>query len=187
MEVLVNALQVPVSSTLWNLLAGFLANFGVFRAGLYNTTSASTTLQVLVGSVSENPSVAIEYLSAVFLPQILFTRVACAWLRWIFPLIYGVRIVLVNELGNGRCDKSYGLLRSSIGKKWRKRMVILLGAKLPVCCIPLGRLVCFQRPIRLAMILVTGIDTMRNRSLYQYSRETDNFEMTDYALAFQLI
>lgn len=111
-ELAVSGVQVCVSSMLTYLLVGFTANFGIFWAGLYLMACASTALGVLVGSLVENPAMAIEFLPAVFMPQILFAGffvppelipVWLSWIRYICPLTYGVRIVLAAEF-DGRCD-----------------------------------------------------------------------------------
>jgi ABC-type multidrug transport system ATPase subunit/ABC-type multidrug transport system permease subunit len=113
MELFVTAVQVTVSSMITYLLVGFSANYGIFWGGLYLMACSSTAIGVLVGSSVENPSVAVEFLPAVFMPQILFSGffvppelipVWLRWLRWVFPLTYGVRIVMGAEF-DGRCDQ----------------------------------------------------------------------------------
>jgi ABC-type multidrug transport system permease subunit len=73
---------------------------------------ASTALGVLVGCAVENPNVAVEFLPAIFMPQILFAGFFVppelipdwlSWIRYICPLTYGVSIVLAAEF-DGRCD-----------------------------------------------------------------------------------
>ena len=112
MELGVSAVQVTVSGILTYFLVGFSGNFGVFWAGIYLMACSSTALGVLVGSSVENATVAIEFLPAVFMPQILFSGFFVppeyipdwlAWIRWICPLTYGTRIVVANEF-DGRCD-----------------------------------------------------------------------------------
>lgn len=112
MELAVTGLQVSVSSMLTYLLVGFTAQFSIFWSGLYLMACSSTALGVLVGSSVENPSVAIEFLPAVFMPQILFAGFFVppelipdwlSWIRYICPLTYGVRILLGAEF-DGRCD-----------------------------------------------------------------------------------
>mmetsp|Transcript_22964 Transcript_22964/g.64515 ORF Transcript_22964/g.64515 Transcript_22964/m.64515 type:complete len:247 (+) Transcript_22964:488-1228(+) len=112
MELLISGVQVSVSAVLTYFMVGFNGDFGVFWAGLYLMACSSTALGVLVGSSVANPSVAIEFLPAVFLPQILFSGFFIppdlmpewlAWIRWICPLTYGVKIVVANEF-TGRCD-----------------------------------------------------------------------------------
>lgn len=112
MELFVSGLQVSLSAIITYFLVGFTANFGIFWAGLYLMACASTALGVLVGSSVGNPSTAIEFLPAVFMPQILFSGFFVppelmpdwlAWVRWICPLTYGVKIVVAAEF-DGRCD-----------------------------------------------------------------------------------
>lgn len=91
---------------------GFHGNYGILYADLYLLAMTSTALGVLVGSAVDNPQVAIEFLPAVFMPQILFAGFFVpphlipdwmAWIRYICPLTYAVRIALINEF-DGRCD-----------------------------------------------------------------------------------
>ncbi len=112
MELFVSGLQVSLSAVITYSLVGFTANFGIFWAGLYLMACASTALGVLVGSAVGNPSTAIEFLPAVFMPQILFSGFFVppelmpdwlSWIRWICPLTYGVKIVVAAEF-EGRCD-----------------------------------------------------------------------------------
>jgi ABC-type multidrug transport system permease subunit len=67
----------------------------------------------MVGSATESPSTAIELLPAVFMPQILFSGFFVppelipnwlAWLVYVMPLTYGVRILLAGEFGGDRCE-----------------------------------------------------------------------------------
>jgi hypothetical protein len=66
----------------------------------------------MVGSATESASTAVELLPAVFMPQILFSGFLIpkdlipnwlAWITWICPLTYGVRIVLAGEFGGDAC------------------------------------------------------------------------------------
>eukprot|EP00980_Cylindrotheca_fusiformis_P027199 scaffold19324_cov152-Cylindrotheca_fusiformis.AAC.14 len=106
MELLITACQVTVSTIITYFMVGFSANYGIFWSGIYLMACASTALGVLIGSSVKNPSVAIEYLPAIFLPQILFSGFFVpaelmpdwlAWIRFIFPLTYGVRIVVAAQ------------------------------------------------------------------------------------------
>ena len=72
-----------------------------------------TALGVLVGCSVTNPNTAIEFLPAIFMPQILFSGflvppglipIWLSWIRYLSPLTYGVKIVVAAEFGNGRCD-----------------------------------------------------------------------------------
>jgi len=111
MELVVNGIQVTVSSLVTYHLIGFNSEYGVFWSAIYLMANASNALGVLVGSAVENPSTAIEFLPAMFMPQILFSGffippdlmpVWLAWIPYICPLTYGVRIVVVSEF-DGRC------------------------------------------------------------------------------------
>jgi len=114
MELFISGLQVSASATITYFLVGFTANFGVFWSGLYLMACASTALGVLVGSAVGNASTALEFLPAVFMPQILFSGFFVppelmpdwlSWIRWICPLTYGVKIVVAAEF-DGRCDST---------------------------------------------------------------------------------
>lgn len=78
---------------------------------------SATAMGVMVGSAVENPAVAMEFLPALFLPQILLSGFAVpaylmpawlSWLRWIYPLTYGVKITLAIEF-DGKCDGLGGI------------------------------------------------------------------------------
>ena len=70
-------------------------------------------LGVLVGCSVTNPHTAIEFLPVIFMPQMLFAGFlvpvdqipdVLAWIRYICPLTYGVKIVVAAEFAYGRCD-----------------------------------------------------------------------------------
>jgi ABC-type multidrug transport system permease subunit len=113
MELIITSVQVTLSSVITYFMVGFSQPYGSFWSGLYLMACASTALGVLAGSAVQNPSVAIEMLPAIFMPQILFSGFFVppelipnwlAWIRYICPLTYGVGIVLAAEFGHGRCD-----------------------------------------------------------------------------------
>eukprot|EP00934_Nitzschia_sp_Nitz4_P007740 Nitzschia sp. Nitz4//scaffold217_size45653//33438//35463//NITZ4_007227-RA/size45653-processed-gene-0.21-mRNA-1//1//CDS//3329542246//7730//frame0 len=112
MELFVNGVQVTVSATFTYFMVGFQSNFGMYWAALYLMACAATAMGVMIGSSVENPSVAMEFLPALFMPQILLSGFAIppglmpdwlAWLRWIYPLTYGVKIVMAVEF-DGQCE-----------------------------------------------------------------------------------
>ncbi|CAJ1939321.1 unnamed protein product [Cylindrotheca closterium] len=112
MELLVTALQVTVSTMITYFMVGFNADYVIFWTGIYLMACASTALGVLIGSSVKNASVAIEYLPAVFMPQILFSGFFIppelmpdwlSWLTYIMPLSYGVRLVAGSEF-DGSCQ-----------------------------------------------------------------------------------
>lgn len=115
MEVMITAAQVTVSSTITYLLCGFTIAYARFWAALYIMALASTALGVFVGSSVKDPSASIEFLPAVFMPQILFSGFFVpptlmpdwlAWIQYICPLTYGVWIVVAGEFGGNRCPDS---------------------------------------------------------------------------------
>ena len=113
MEMIISGVQVTVSSLITYFLCGFTLRYGQFWAALYIMALASTALGVFVGSSVANPATSIEFLPAVFMPQILFSGFFVpphlmpdwlAWIQYICPLTYGVWIVVAGEFGDGRCD-----------------------------------------------------------------------------------
>jgi ABC-type multidrug transport system ATPase subunit/ABC-type multidrug transport system permease subunit len=114
MELFVTGVQVTVSSLITYFLIGFGGAYGYFWSGLYLMACASTALGVFVGCSVENPSVAVEFLPAIFMPQIIFSGFFIppglmpkwlAWIRHICPLTYGIKIVVAAEFGFGRCNE----------------------------------------------------------------------------------
>lgn len=112
MEFIVTAFQVLISSLITYFCVGFHGSYAIMYADLYLLAMTSTALGVLVGSAVDNAQVAIEFLPAVFMPQILFSGFFVppnlippwmAWIRYICPLTYAVRLALINEF-DGRCD-----------------------------------------------------------------------------------
>lgn len=117
MEMLITGLQVTVSSLITYFMCGFTLRYGLFWSALYIMALASTALGVFVGCSVEDPSTAIEFLPAVFMPQILFSGFFVpphlmpdwlAWIQYICPLTYGVWIVVAGEFSHGRCDNGGG-------------------------------------------------------------------------------
>lgn len=142
-ELLITAAQVTVSSVITYFLVGFNAHYGIFWAGIYLMACASTALGVLIGSSVKNPSVAVEFLPLVFMPQILFSGFFVpanlmpdwlAWIRFICPLTYGVRIVVAAEfddscevpLGNvtNFCDKFLENVGADVDDYWWNFLVL---------------------------------------------------------------
>jgi hypothetical protein len=69
MEFFVTAVQVSVSSVITYFMIGFSSNYGYFWACLYSLAMTSTALGALLGSAVEDPSMAIEFLPMIFMPQ----------------------------------------------------------------------------------------------------------------------
>lgn len=117
MEFIVTGVQVTVSGIITYFCVGFEGSFGVYYAVLYAIAMASTALGVLLGSSAEDPHSAMEMLPGIIMPQILFSGFFVppelmpdwlAWVRYVCPLTYAVRIILDNEFGDGRCDGDSG-------------------------------------------------------------------------------
>jgi energy-coupling factor transporter ATP-binding protein EcfA2/ABC-type multidrug transport system permease subunit len=112
MEFAITAIQVTVSTVITFFLVGFSLPYWQLWTAVYLMALTSSALGVMVGSAAETATTAIELLPAVFMPQILFSGFFVppeimpdwlAWITWIMPLTYGVKIIMAGELGNGRC------------------------------------------------------------------------------------
>lgn len=71
-EVGVAAVQVTISTLITYFMVGFNQRYGELWVATYALALTSTALGVMVGSSASDASVAIEFLPAVFMPQILF-------------------------------------------------------------------------------------------------------------------
>jgi len=105
-EAFITALQVLVMIVITYYLIAFEGSFGIFYATAYTLAMGSTALGVTVGCAVENPHIATEFLPVLFVPQMLLAGffvtpdLIPVWLRWaryIYPLAYAVRILLVGE------------------------------------------------------------------------------------------
>ena len=115
MEVAISAVQVTISTIITYFMVGFSLPYWQLWTAVYLMALTSNGLGVMVGSIAETASTAMELLPAVFMPQILFSGFFVppeimpdwlAWLTWIMPLTYGVKIIMAGEFGNGRCGDS---------------------------------------------------------------------------------
>lgn len=105
-EILVTALQVFVLVLIGFLTIGFQSNFLMFYINVFALAMVSTALTVMLGCTVEDPKLAQQMLSIVFVPQLLFAgfyvspSLIPAWLRWlryIFGLAYAMRIGVLEE------------------------------------------------------------------------------------------
>jgi ABC-type multidrug transport system permease subunit len=112
MEAVVTAVQVTVSLTITYYFMDLSAPYLALWTALYVMAMTSTALGLLVGSAVKDPGVAMEFLPAIFMPQILLSGffvppdLIPVWICWvgkIFPLTYAMLITLIVEL-DGRCD-----------------------------------------------------------------------------------
>lgn len=113
MEFIVTAVQVTISSIITYFCVGFEGNFGTYYLVIYAIAMASTAIGVLLGSTAEDPHTAMEMLPGTILPQILFSGFFVpprlmpdwlAWVRYLCPLTYAVKIAIDNEFGGDRCS-----------------------------------------------------------------------------------
>lgn len=111
MEAMLTAIQMTLLCLLSWFMIGFQLGFGWHFLIIYALAMASNALAVLVGSMVQDPGMAIEFLPMCFIPQLLFAgffvqpALIPAWLRWvqyIFPLTYAVRLHLDQEFND--CD-----------------------------------------------------------------------------------
>ena len=112
MEALLTAIQMLVLCTISYFMIGFQLRFGWNFLIIYILAMTSNALAVLIGSLVEDPGIAIEFLPMCFIPQLLFAgffvrpELIPVWLRWlmyVFPLTYAVRLHMYQEFGN--CDE----------------------------------------------------------------------------------
>ena len=110
MEASVTALQVLLLCLIDYFLISFNAPFGIFYLCVYSLAMASTALAVMLGCSVEDPKLGQEMLPILFVPQMLFAgffvipELIPVWLRWaryLCSLTYAIRILLVEEFGQG--------------------------------------------------------------------------------------
>lgn len=144
MEAFLTFLQMFLQCVITYFMVGFRANFGIFVAGIYTLSMASTAMAVLLGSAVEDPKLAIEMLPILFVPQMLFagffvaTDLIPVWLRWaqyLCSLTYGLRILLVenfqncggtDEELNESCNNLIDGVGADPGSVWWYWLVLLL-------------------------------------------------------------
>jgi ABC-type multidrug transport system permease subunit len=109
-EASLTAVQVLLSCVISYFLISFTSGFGMFYITIYALAMASTALAVLLGCAIEDPKLGQEMLPILFVPQLLFAgffvvpELIPVWLRWaryLCSLTYAIRILLVEEFGNG--------------------------------------------------------------------------------------
>eukprot|EP00980_Cylindrotheca_fusiformis_P027773 scaffold22559_cov111-Cylindrotheca_fusiformis.AAC.12 len=128
MEAILTALQILVQVLITFFLIDLQANFGMFFLTVFVLAMASTAMAVMVGCAVEDPKLGHELAPLLFVPQMLFAGFFVVpdlipiWLRWaryLCSLFYAVRILLVEEFGDGcgseEADKACERLIASIG------------------------------------------------------------------------
>jgi ABC-type transport system involved in multi-copper enzyme maturation permease subunit len=110
MEASLTAVQILLLCVIDYFLISFTAGFGIFYITVYALAMSSTALAVLLGCAIEDPKLGQEMLPILFVPQMLFAgffvvpELIPVWLRWaryLCSLTYAIRILLVEEFGNG--------------------------------------------------------------------------------------
>lgn len=118
MEAVVTGVQVMLSSILTYFMISYPGNFGLYFLSMYLLAMTSTALGVMAACSVEDPGVAMEFMPAIIVPQIIFAGffvtpslipVWLRWLRYLFPLTYVIRIVLVENFMDCPTDPTTGI------------------------------------------------------------------------------
>eukprot|EP00980_Cylindrotheca_fusiformis_P022378 scaffold9262_cov107-Cylindrotheca_fusiformis.AAC.7 len=143
MEAVITALQILVQVLITFFLISFQANFGMFYITIYMLAMASTALAVMLGSAVEDPKLGQELVPLLFIPQLLFAGffvvpdLIPVWLRWaryLCSLFYAVRILIVQEFGDGcgspdadkACDRLIESVGASENEVWWSWVILIL-------------------------------------------------------------
>ena len=109
MEAFLTGVQMLLLSVVSYFMIGFQIAFGWHFLINYALALSSNALAVLLGSLVQNPSMAVEFMPVCFIPQFLFAglfvrpELIPVWLRWlmyVFPLTYAVRLHMNFEFAN---------------------------------------------------------------------------------------
>jgi ABC-type multidrug transport system permease subunit len=123
METVVTGAQVMLSSIFSYFMISYSGNFWLYFLSLYLMAMTSTALGVMAACSVEDPGVAMEFMPAIILPQIIFAGFVITpslipvWLRWIrylFPLTYVIRILLVDNFSDCPTDPTTGINQCEI-------------------------------------------------------------------------
>lgn len=127
MEAILTGIQMLLLCTLSYFMIGFQMQYHWHLLITYALAMSSNALAVLVGSATEDPTMAVEFLPMCFIPQLLFAGffvnpdLIPAWLRWlqyVFPLTYAVRLHLEKEFadcGSEQAQMNCDTLLSNVG------------------------------------------------------------------------
>jgi len=109
-EASLTAVQVLIQLLIDYYLISMKAPFGILYIAVYALAMSSTALAVLLGCAVEDPKLGQEMLPILFVPQMLFAgffvvpELIPVWLRWaryLCALTFAIRIIMVEEFGNG--------------------------------------------------------------------------------------
>ena len=116
-------------------------NFGLYIGITFALSMSSTALAVMLGSSVEDPKLAAEMLSPLFVPQFLFAgffvaiSIVPAWLRWIQyvgALTYATRLMAIAEFdgcegpGSENCQRIiYSTLEADPDEVWWYWLVLI--------------------------------------------------------------
>merc|ERR1712183_938933 len=90
-------------------LMGFQQSFILFLLVNFILGMASASIGLLIGSMVDNPAVALELMPALIVPQLLFAGIFIQiylipeflrWAQYLCSLTYAIRLVLTHEFGD---------------------------------------------------------------------------------------
>jgi ABC-type multidrug transport system permease subunit len=141
MEASITALQVLLLCVIDYFLINFNSGFGIFFITIYALAMSSTALAVLLGCAIEDPKLGQEMLPILFVPQMLFAgffvvpELIPVWLRWaryLCSMTYAIRILLVEEFGDGcgegqaDCDRTIELVGADPDETWWNWVALIM-------------------------------------------------------------
>merc|ERR1712087_817807 len=101
---------------------GFQMNFFYFLALNFLLAIASTSIGVFIGSCVEDPNVALEFIPALIVPQLLFSGFfiqtslipeILRWAQYLCSLTYAIRLSLFYEFGECTTASCENLLENN--------------------------------------------------------------------------
>lgn len=123
MEAVVTGVQVMLCSILTYFMISYPGDFGLYFLSMYVLAMTSTALGVMAACSVEDPGVAMEFMPAIIVPQMIFAGffvtpdlipVWLRWLRYLFPLTYVIRILLVENFADCPIDPTTGINQCDI-------------------------------------------------------------------------
>ncbi|CAJ1966242.1 unnamed protein product [Cylindrotheca closterium] len=142
MEASLTALQVLLLLTIDYFLISLNGPFGIMYIAVYALAMSSTALAVLLGCAVEDPKLGQEMLPILFVPQMLFAgffvvpELIPVWLRWaryLCSLTWAIRIIMVEEFGNGcgggeadaACERVLNSVGASEDETWWNWLILI--------------------------------------------------------------
>jgi len=115
-------IQVMSSLVVAFFLMGFQMNFFYFFALNFLLAIVCNSIGVFIGSSVSDPNVALEFIPALIVPQLLFSGFfiqtslipkLLRWAQYLCSLTYAVRLALVSEFGDCTTPSCLGLLENN--------------------------------------------------------------------------